>query len=236
MTKHQKRLTIPRSWKLPKKVKKWAPKTSPGPHSTEWSVPILIALRDMLEVCDTASEARKILAGRNVFVDGKVIINPKHPVGFMDVLSIPKTNSHYRVLFDKRGKIVLTPIPKENSIWKMVKIVDKTTVKKGLTQLNLHDGRNIIVKNDRFKTKDVLKMEIPGQKMLGVYQFAKGNLAMITRGKHAGSIHRIEDFSITRSSKPNIVTLEGGLSTIMDYIFIIGKKTPEITVPEVKVL
>lgn len=236
MSKHQKRLTIPRSWKLAKKVFKWAPKTSPGPHSKEWSVPVIVAMRDMLKVCDTAREARKILAARDVLIDGKVVINPKYPVGFMDVMSIPKTNSHYRVLFDKRGKIVLTPIPKENSIWKMVKIVNKKTVKGGRTQLNLHDGRNIVVKNDRFKTKDVLKMEIPGQKMLGVYQFSEGNLAMITGGKHAGSIHRIEEITVTRSSRPNIVNLEGGLSTIMNYIFIIGKKTPEITVPEVKLL
>ncbi|MDP6155706.1 MAG: 30S ribosomal protein S4e [Candidatus Thermoplasmatota archaeon] len=236
MKKHQKRLTIPRRWKLAKKTQKWAPKTSPGPHSKEWSVPVLVVLRDMLELCDNASEARKILAARDVFVDGKVITNPNHPVGFMDVFSIPKNNIFYRVLFDKRGKLVLTSIPKENSIWKMVKIMDKKTLKGNKIQLNLHDGRNILLEKDRFKTKDVLKIEIPSQKMLGAYKFSKGNLAMIIGGAHAGSIYRIEDFTVTKSSKPNIVTLEGGISTIMDYIFVIGKKTPEITVPEVKVI
>lgn len=236
MKKHLKRLTIPRSWKLPKKTFKWAPKTSPGPHGKEGSVPMLVAIRDMLKLCDTASEARKIMAAREVLVDGKVITNPKFPLGFMDILSIPKINSFYRVLFDKRGKLVLTPIPKENSIWKMVKIRSKTSVKGGKIQLNLHDGRNILLEENRFKTKDVLKIEIPTQKMLGAYPFVKGNLAMIIGGKHVGNIYRIEDISITKSSKSNIVTLEGGISTVMDYIFIIGKKTPEITVPEVEVI
>ncbi len=236
MKKHQKRLTIPRTWKLPKKTKKWAPKTSPGPHPKEWSIPIIVAIRDMLKLCDTASEGRKILAARDVLVDGKAITNSKYPIGFMDVISIPKNNSFYRMLLDKRGKLVLTPIPKENSIWKMVRIINKTSLKGGKIQLTLHDGRNILIKTDRFKTKDVLTIELPGKKLLGAYQFSKGNLAMITGGTHAGSISRIEDFTITKSSKPNIVTFEGGLSTVMDYIFIIGKKTPEITVPEVNVI
>jgi len=197
---------------------------------------MLVAIRDMLRLCDTAREARKILAAREVLVDGKIITDPNYPLGFMDVLSIPKINSFYRVLFDKRGKLALTPIPKENSIWKMVRITNKTSLKGGNIQLNLHDGRNILLKKDRFKTKDVLKIEIPTQKMLGAYPFSKGNLAMIIGGKHAGSIHRIEDITITKSSKANIVKMEGSISTIMDYIFIIGKKTPEITVPEVEVI
>ena len=197
---------------------------------------MLVAIRDMLRLCDTAREARKILAAREVLVDGKIVTDPNYPLGFMDVLSIPKINSFYRVLFDKRGKLALTPIPKENSIWKMVRIINKTSLKGGNIQLNLHDGRNILLEKDRFKTKDVLKIEIPTQKMLGAYSFSKGNLAMIIGGKHAGSIHRIEDITITKSSKANIVKLEGSISTIMDYIFIIGKKTPEITVPEVEVI
>lgn len=236
MKRHQKRLTISRRWNLPKKTHKWAPKTSPGPHTKEDAVPLLVAIRDMLGVADTAREARKILAAREVKVDGKVRTDPRFPIGFMDVLSIPRNNSFYRVLFDNKGKLVLVPIPKENTVWKLVKIMGKKSVKKDKTQLNLHDGRNILLAENRFNTNDTLKLEMPSQKMLGHYPFKEGHLSMITGGKHVGSLVRIEDVTVMRSSKPNIVKLEGGLSTVLDYVFVVGKKTPEVRIPEVKVI
>ncbi len=236
MKRHQKRLTIPRKWTLPKKEFKWAPKSIPGPHSKEDSVPLGVALRDMLNVADNAREVRKLLGERNILVDGKVRTDFRFPLGFMDVLSIPKINEHYRILLDRRGKIALRPIPKSNSIWKMCKVINKTTVKDGKIQLNLHDGSNILLEKDKFKTKDVLKLEVPSKKVLGHYPFKDGVSVMVIGGKHAGTITSIDEFNITPSSKPNMVKLTDGFSTIMDYIFVVGKKTPEIKIPEVSIV
>ena len=66
MSKHLKRITVPRSWSIGRKAHFWATKPRPGPHSLERSVPLAIVLRDYLHVCDTAREARRILGGGEV--------------------------------------------------------------------------------------------------------------------------------------------------------------------------
>ena len=57
MSDHMKRLAMPKTWPIPKKVHLWATKQSAGAHSVENSMPATLVLRDMLKVCDTASES-----------------------------------------------------------------------------------------------------------------------------------------------------------------------------------
>ena len=40
MSRHQKRVTVPRSWPIARKSHKWVAKASPGPHSSEDSMPL----------------------------------------------------------------------------------------------------------------------------------------------------------------------------------------------------
>ena len=46
--------------------------------------------------------------------------------------------------------------------WKLHRIENKTIVKGKKVQLNLHDGRNIIVGKDEYKSGDVLKITFEG--------------------------------------------------------------------------
>jgi small subunit ribosomal protein S4e len=235
MSKHMKRLTIPRSWSLPRKVVPWAVKPRPGPHPVERSIPLLVAIRDYLKYADTAKEAKFILGSREIMVDGKIVTDHKRPVGFMDVIAIPKTDEYFRVLLDSRGRLRLVRIEKERSEWKLVRIENKTTVRGGRTQLNLHDGRNILLEKDQYRTGDVLKIALPTQKIMDHYPFQEGRVAMIIGGKHAGQVATIKSYEVTRSPKPNIVHFDE-FSTIKDYVFVVGRTTPEITVPEVSVI
>jgi small subunit ribosomal protein S4e len=239
MSKHMKRLNIPRVWSLPKKSHVWATRSSPGPHPIDRSIPLLVIVRDMLNYCDTEGEGRRIIGNREVNIDGRVVTDHKLPVGFMDVLSIPRTKEHFRTLLDPKGKLRVMKIPKENSGWKLARIENISYVKGAKKQLNLHDGRNILIEKGQkgeYKTGDVLKIELPSQKILTTYPMKKGNVAMIIGGKHAGQIAKIKDYKVTRSPKPNIVGFEEGFSTIKDHVFVVGKTQPEIKVPEVSVI
>ncbi|UCF09016.1 MAG: 30S ribosomal protein S4e [Thermoplasmata archaeon] len=233
MSKHMKRLASPRVWSIPKKTNIWAVKQSPGPHPIKRSVPLLIMLRDMLGYCDTAREGRLIIGKRNILIDGRISTDYKMPVGFMDVVSIPRTKENYRALLDSKGKLRPIRISKDRAKWKLVRIENITTNKGGRTQLNLHDGRNILVKGVKYKAGDVLKIELPSQKILDYYSMEKGNVAMIIGGKHSGQIATIENYKVIRSPKPNIIEFKEGFSTLKDHVFVVGKKSPEITVPEV---
>ena len=93
-SKHLKRYAAPRTWVIPRKKKVWAVRSSPGPHKADSSMPLLIALRDIAGLGETSAEVRKILGNREVMVDGKVRVNYKHPVGLMDIISIPKIDRY----------------------------------------------------------------------------------------------------------------------------------------------
>ncbi len=232
MKKHLKRLATPRSWTLPRKTYVWAIRPSPGPHPQEWAIPLGMVLRDMLGHCDTRKEAMRIIGSRQVFVDGKPVTNNKHPVGLMDIVSFPELKEHYRFLLDGRGHFTAVSLTEKEAKWKMVRIENKTTVKGGLIQLNLHDGRNILMEKDAYKSGDTLKISVPEQKILGHYPLAKGNSAMLIAGKHAGELVHVEDYTPTRNPKENIVTFQEGFATVKDNVFIVGKKNPEVKFPE----
>ncbi len=236
MSKHLKRLASPRVWSIPKKSHVWTVKQSPGPHPIERSIPLLIIVRDMLEYCDTAREGRRIIGDRNILIDGRIATNYKMPVGFMDVISIPKTKENYRALLNTRGKIKPIRISKDRAQWKLVRIENITTISGGKTQLNLHDGKNILIDKKKYKTQTVLKIELPSQKILDSYGLEKGNVAIIIGGKHSGQIATIENYQIIKGPKPNIVEFKEGFSTIKDHAFVVGKKSPEITLPEVSIV
>jgi small subunit ribosomal protein S4e len=236
MSNDMKRLTAPRSWPVPRKSHVWITSPSPGPHSIEVSMPIMIIIRDMLHLCDTAAEGVKLLHAREIKVDGRVVTNHRFPVGLMDVVSIQKLGQNYRVVIDDHDKLRLVPVPTGKEAWKLCRIEKKTTLPGGKTQLNLHDGRNIIVAKDGWKSGDVVKLEVPSQKILETYKLAKGSMVLVIGGAHAGRLETVEEYIITRSSAPNLVKFKDGTVTVKQNIFVVGAKVPEISMPEASVL
>lgn len=229
---HLKRLTIPRHWTLAKKGNKWTHAIRPGPHSRDRGVPLALLLRDVLKLCDTNREARRIVSERDVEVDGLVVTDHRRLVGFMDVLRIPKLKRQWRMLIDARGKSRLVAIDEKQAAWKLCRIDSKTTQKGGLTQLNLHDGRNILLTSDKYATGDVLRIRVPEQKVMATYPLEAGNLAYVIGGAHVGQVSAIESVLVKRSSRPNEVRMADEFTTIHDYVFMVGKKKTEIVLPE----
>ena len=238
MSRHIKRLAAPRALKIERKEEKWAIRSTCGPHPLERSIPLGLVVRDYIKLCDKASEAKKIIGKGEFLVDGKPRKDIKYPCGLMDVISIPKLKKHYRVLLDKRGKLTLVPVSENEAKWKFCRIEDKTILKGKKTQLNLHDGRNILVDKDTYKTNDTLKISIPDQKILDVFPFKEGTTSMIIGGTHIGEIAVIDKVEITKSSMPNVVHLKNKdekFQTIKDYVFPMGKNKPELTLPGVEI-
>ena len=137
------------------------------------------------------------------------------------------------MLLDHKGRLKPVRIEAPEAKFKLVRIEDKTTVKGGKTQLNLHDGRNILIPKNRYRTGDVLKIEVPSQKIISDIPLVKGNLAIIINGAHVGEISPVSKLEVTRDPKPNLVKMSDGFSTIKDYVFVVGTKEPVITIPEV---
>lgn len=237
MSKHLKRLAAPRTVMLHRKERTWTIKSSPGTHPLDKSIPLGLIIRDYLGLCDTYREAKRSIARGDVLVDEVKRKNHKFPCGLMDVISIPKLKKNYRILFDRKGKLTIIPISDIEAKWKLYRIENKTIVKGNKIQLNLHDGKNKLVKKDEYKTGDVLKISLLDNKINDVFKFEKGNVSLIISGSHVGQIANIEDIQIVASSKSNLVIMKGDkeFSTLTHYIFPIGKTKPIITLPEVKI-
>ncbi|MEM4292623.1 MAG: 30S ribosomal protein S4e [Thermoplasmata archaeon] len=237
MSKHLKRLPAPTTWKLERKTAKFVTKPLPGKHKLWEMIPLTLLIRDYLHYCDNAREAKKIVCSGDVKIDGKVVREPKQGVGLMDVVSFERIGEHYRILLDRNGKLVPVRISPEEAKWKLVRIENKTTQKGGITQLNLHDGRNILVENpNQYKTWDTLKIEIPSQKIMNRLGFEIGNVCYFIGGKHVGEIATIAGQEVMPGSRPNVVYLKEGFSTVKEKVFVVGIKVPEITLPEVRVV
>jgi small subunit ribosomal protein S4e len=223
---HQKRLSAPKTLKIPRKTDKWVIKTSPGPHDGR-AMPLLILVRDFLGLADTGREARRIISAGKILVDGRVVKNYKFPVGLFDVVTIPEIEKSYRIVFDERGRYI--PKETEEADKKIYKVIGKTLLKGGKIQLNLFDGTNILGSNE-ISTKDTLVLKIPEKEILNHIRFEEGALVMIIGGTHAGEIGRIKEYKVVRGSAPNLVTVEGetrDITTIEDYIFVVGDKEAE---------
>ncbi|MDY6865310.1 MAG: 30S ribosomal protein S4e [Halobacteriota archaeon] len=230
MSKHQKRISAPRSWAIKRKEHYWTVKPSPGPHPIEHSVPLLLVLRDFLGLADSSKEAKKILNEGKIMVNGKVVNDYKLPVGIFDIISIPLNEKHYRVLTDNRGRLTITQIREEDAKSKLCRVNNKTTVKGGKTQLNMHDGRNIISSED-IKTKDSVIISIPDNEVMERYPFKEGSYAMVMGGRHSGEVGVIKSIKVLKRSSPNLVSITHGeneIDTIEDYVFVVGEDKVEL--------
>ncbi len=232
--KHLKRYKAPKHWPIHPKENKWTVKPNAGPHAIAESLPLLLVVRDILGVADNSREAKRIINNGDILVDGRARKDFKYPVGFMDVIEIPKMETVYRVLPDEKGRLILHPIAAENKEFKLCKITDKTTIKGGKTQLNLHDGR-CQLDEGKYKVGDVVILKIPDQEVSEVINFENSTIGLITGGKHIGEIGRIKEINITKSSMPNTVEMETEdkkvFLTLKDYVFVIGKDEAAITLP-----
>lgn len=232
MSKHMKRLVAPKSWGITRKTNAWVAKPRAGPHPVEASVPLIVVLRDMLKVCDNAREGRHILGTRGVLIDGRIVTDTKFPVGFMDILTIAKTGDNYRMFLDTHGRLRLAKITPEEAKSKLVRVENKVVLPKGKFQINLHDGRNIVLPKNQYKTGDVLKIELPTQKVLKQIPLKAGSLALLIGGSHPGALVTVESFEIKRGSSQNLIGFKEGFATVWDHVFVVGEKTPEIKLLE----
>ena len=125
-------------------------------------MPVNLIVRDVLGRAQSAREVRFIVHNELIKVDGRVCKDTRRGVGLMDVLSLG--DEHFRCMLDANGRRYVKILVEEAS-WKLVRVEGKTTLKGGKTQLNFHDGRNMLVDDPKeFNTGDSIKLSLPDQK------------------------------------------------------------------------
>ena len=179
-----------------------------------------VVLRDVLGVAQSMREAKRALATRRILVDGRVTTDMRRGVGVMDVLSVG--DDHYRCILDGNGKLRYVPISAKDAGLKLCRVDGKTTIKGGVTQLNLHDGRNMLVDDaNKYNTMDTLVVEVGSPKVKKHHTFETGANCYLIGGSHIGSTATMSEYVVKRSSKDNEV-LFGDFGTIVDHVFVVG--------------
>jgi small subunit ribosomal protein S4e len=229
MTRHQKRLSVPKSWPVERKTATWTVKAGAGPHG-EAGVPLLIVLRDVLGYVDSRKEANYALNQNNVLVNGDAVSDVERPIGMFDILAFAEREEFYRVFPDEGGRLALTPIDADAADSRLGKIVRKTQITGGDYQLTLHDGANVRVVPDEagdYDTGDSLVIDNETKEIVAHFTYEEGALVTAVAGSHAGEIGRIETITVTPGSGDNAVAVSqddgDGFETIEDYVVVIDE-------------
>ena len=226
-----KRLNTPRFWKQEPKKYKYSVNPSCGPHPKDYCIPLAIIVRDILKYAENLKEAKQIIKQRKVLVDQRVVTDYRFPCGLFDVISFPEINEHYRITANKYG-LYLIKIKEDEANLKIVKVKRKTKISNDTYQLTFHDGKNILTKNNSIKTHDSLLIELPSFKILDHLKFEKNFLAFVFRGNNSGKIGKIVNITEGGFNRAWLVEIEAEnekISTIRDYVIIVGKEDSLIT-------
>jgi len=250
--KHLKRLAAPKHWMLDKLGGTWAPRPSTGPHKLRECLPLSLVLRNRLKYALTRRETLMIVMRRLVQVDHKVRTDLNFPAGFQDVISLPKTDELFRLLYDVKGRFVLHRITKEEAQYKLCRVQKVSKGSKAsigrnpfhtgqagtIPYLVTHDGRTIRFADPAVKVNDVIKVDLTSNKQIGHIKFDIGNLVMITRGNNIGRVGVI----VSKEKHPgsfDIVHIRdrrgNDFATRTENVFVIGEGSkPAISLPRAK--
>ncbi len=229
---HLKRLLSPSFWKLSKKEFKWVVTPKAGPHPKSFSIPLSIIMKHMVKFADTTTEARTAIRQGDVIVDGKRRKDYAYPVGMFDSVSIPKLKKNYRVVPTSKG-LELVDIPEKETNMKIEKIRNKTILRKGKIQLNLHDGKTILTEKDNYRTGDSLLVELPSLKIVEHLPLEKGHVGIIAQGSGAGKLGKVKELiqgSMRESQKVRCDVDKEDKVINRDSFIVVGKDKPVITV------
>ncbi|KHJ94929.1 Ribosomal family S4e [Oesophagostomum dentatum] len=186
--KHLKRLAAPKHWMLDKLGGVFAVRPRSGPHKLRECLPINLFLRNRLKYALNYSEVKRIMRQRVIKIDGKVRTDHKYPAGFMDVISIERTNETFRLLYDVKGRYTVHRITAAEGQFKLCKVKALHVAKGNIPFITTNDGRTIRYPDPHIKVNDTVVIDLSTNKITDFVKFEPGNLAMITGGRNVGRV------------------------------------------------
>jgi len=227
---HLKRAAMPAFWPAARKGLHYVIHPTPGPHPIRDSVPLRVVIRDFFRYAGTAKEADRAIKQGMITVDGKPRKDPGFPVGLMDSVELAGMPKAYRLVPDAEG-FAFIEVNKSEAAKKPCKIIGKTTLKGGASQLNLHDGRNVIAKGP-YRPGDTVVIALPGQKIEQHISFKEGEKAIVTDGKNRGAVGKIKSIRErkTMTEKASVMLDVDGdtVTTLKGYVMVGSFPAPPV--------
>lgn len=228
---HLKRLAAPRTWAISRKENVFITRPNPGAHSMMFGISLSTLMTDLIGCAKTKKEVKSILHNKEILVDRARRRDEKFMAGLMDTIHLKEIDESYRVILDRKGKLAVVRIDEKEAGIKPSRIMNKTMLKKGLTQLNMIDGRNMLVRDGKYNVGDTLMLSLPEQEIKGHLKLEPGMIAYLIGGKHTG------DHGLIEAVEGNSIKIKSGsavFETAKQYAFVIGKDKPMISLEAAK--
>jgi len=184
---HQKRITIAKTWFVPRMTSKYIAFSM---SDMEKSLPLIVAMRDILKLVKIKKELKLLLNSKQIFVNGKIVRETNYPVHLFDSLSMPAVGKFYRTIL-KDKKISFKEISEKESAERAYKVIGKKILSGKRIQINLSEGKNII-SSEKINTGDFIVLDNLKNKIKSIKQLKEGEEVIITAGKHIGKTGKIK--------------------------------------------
>ena len=171
-----------------KSIGTYAIRTHSGPHKKDLCIPLAYVLQYFLEYAHNRKEIQIILKSKNIMINGKVIEKRKFPVGVGDVISVVKTNLHYRVLFGVDKSFILHQIDEEESKYKLAKVLNKKTMYNNVPYIFTNDGACFKYCNPAIDINNTVKICLKTRTVVDYVSFREGGIVYVYTGENTGRI------------------------------------------------
>src|SRR5579875_76129 len=231
-SKKLKRQMAPMFWGITRKDKRFVVTVRPGGHKKDHSIPSAVFVRDTLKLATTLREAKSVIYGGKVKVDGITRKSLHHGIGLMDVVELQGVPEIYRLV--PKDLTVLKPITINASekTKKLLKVTKKVTIKGKKTQIGFHDGRNLI-SDAKVSVGDTCVVQVPEKKILDIVKLEKGAQVIVTSGVNAGKMGKIAEMREGTFVLPKRALIdidERQIEVPSDSIMAVGKDKPVIQI------
>lgn len=225
MKAHLKRLMAPNTWPIKIKGITFITRPAGAGSPMHMSIPLVIAMKDMLAVAKTTKEVKHILHTHEVTVDGARVYNHDASVAFLGTLSFLKHN--YRLIITNKNTLAFVPITDTEANLRPCRIEGKTLLGKGKVQINCSSGINLTVSKDLYKTADTILIDLKKKSVAQHIPFEKGALVFLYKGAHVGHLATVKDVH----GKSIFLKADDGreFETRRAYCFTVGKTKPLFT-------
>lgn len=231
-SKKLKRQMSPLFWGITRKDKRFVVTVKPGGHKKDLSIPSAVLVRDTLKLVNTLREAKSVIYGGKIKVDGTVKKSIHHGIGLMDIVELEGVSDIYRLV--PKDSTVLKPIKIDNAekTKKLLKVTKKVTIRGKKTQLGFHDGRTLI-SDAKVNIGDTCLIQVPETQITDIIKLEKGMQVIVTNGVNAGYVGKISEvkegtFVLSKRAVVDIGDRQIEIPT--DLIMAVGKEKPVIQI------
>ena len=179
---HLKRQKVPKNWPSKRKGTKYVVKPN---FNTKGGLPVLIVLRNVLEVAQNRKEVKKAIKAKHILVNNKPVRDEKNSVLLFDTITIVPSKKSYRIVLSEKGKFAVEEIKESDANKKVTKVTDKKTLKGKKVQLNFSDGKNLL-SDAKCEVNDSILINFKEKKVEKCLPLQEKAKVIVFEGKHAG--------------------------------------------------